>query len=235
MIIKLKKLLRNNYFANKTKQAIIYLRFRQEKKKPITTIFTDIFHSNEWKSSESISGTGSVLKQTEVIRRLLPELIKEFNIQTILDAPCGDYNWMRFVELNIKKYVGADIVEKLITRNNRLYSNENRQFVLLDLTKDILPESDLLFCRDCLVHLSYTDIRKVINNFKSSKIKYVLTTTFTNRKRNIDIPTGSWRPINLQKKPFNLPTPIYSINEQCTEKYGLYNDKSIALWRVRDL
>jgi len=232
MITKLRRLLRNNYIVNEVKKTIIYLRFWQNKRKPLTTVFTNIYKLNEWKSGESVSGTGSILNHTEVIRNTLPGLIKEFNIKIFLDAPCGDFNWMKLVDLRVEKYIGADIVDEIIIKNNHEYSNQIRRFLKMDLTKDALPEADLLFCRDCLVHLSYEDIQKVMINLKSSSIKYFMTTTFTGRKININIPTGSWRPINLQRKPFSFPAPLKLINEKYLEKGELFSDKCLALWHV---
>jgi hypothetical protein len=103
----------------------------------------------------------------------------------------------------------------------------------LDLAKDLLPQADIIFCRDCLVHLTYDEIRKVIANFKRSNSTYLLTTTFTDRRNNIDLVVQHiWRPLNLEMPPFNFPKPLKLINEKCTENDNRYNDKSLGLWRL---
>src|ERR1044072_7300935 len=62
-------------------------------------VFTDIFRSNRWGGTSSVSGSGSDLEQTRVLRRELPSLVQELQINTLLDIPCGDFNWMKEVEL----------------------------------------------------------------------------------------------------------------------------------------
>lgn len=196
-------------------------------------IFTHIFNHHGFGPSESVSGPGSNLHQTQEIRLALPKLIQEYRISSILDAPCGDFYWMRFVNLNTCKYIGVDIVKNLIEDNRKKYQSAMRAFVQIDIAAGKLPKVDLIICRDLLVHLPFTDIVKVIRNFKSSGSTYLLTTTFTGIQRNnIDISTGSWRPLNLELKPINLPRPICLINEKCTEQNGLFSDKCLGLWRL---
>lgn len=139
--------------------------------------FTEIYENNLWCSPESVSGGGSEMQNTKVIRKELPVLIQKFNIQSILDIPCGDYNWMKSVDLGNAFYIGADIVQPLVKRNKELYNNID--FRLLDLTKDILPKVDLIFVRDCLGHLSNDNVLLALKNCKESGSKYLLATSFT--------------------------------------------------------
>ena len=60
--------------------------------KSASTVFTEIYNSNHWKSSESISGEGSEIKQTESLINDLNKLLTEMNIATVYDLPCGDFN-----------------------------------------------------------------------------------------------------------------------------------------------
>jgi hypothetical protein len=203
--------------------------------KDIKETFTTIHQSNHWQGESSASGVGSDDRQTAAIQQALPDIFNSFHIETMLDLPCGDFNWMQHVPLPVKKYIGADIVEELIQNNRTRFASPQREFRVIDLTSDELPAADLLFCRDCLVHLSFEDIAKVFQNLKKSTIRYLLTTTFTNRTENQNIRTGDWRVLNLQKAPFCLPEPLLLINEQCTEGNGWYADKSLALWKVADL
>jgi hypothetical protein len=165
----------------------------------------------------------------------LSRLIKQLQVKTLLDAPCGDFHWMKKVSPKLELYIGVDIVSELIEENNRKYSAHNRQFLDLDITRDPLHKADLILCRDCFVHLSFDDIHSAISNFKKSGSKYLLTTTFTNVTRNMDIKTGGWRPLNLEIEPFHLPKPILVINENCTEGNMAYTDKSLALWELTTL
>ena len=196
-------------------------------------VFTEIYNNNLWKSSESISGTGSDISQTKSLIKDLDKLLTDMTITSVLDIPCGDFKWMQKVDLLKIDYIGADIVDELIKSNIRQYKERgNFKFKVLNLITDPLPKSDIIIVRDCLVHLSYENIYSAIKNIKSSGSKYLLATTFTNYHLNFDIVTGEWRPLNLQEKPFNFPSPILVINENCTEDNGKYKDKSMALWEI---
>ncbi len=158
------------------------------------------------------------------------------NIVSVLDIPCGDFNWMQRVDLSKIDYVGADIVEELIKNNIEQHKKqENLKFIVLNLIRDPLPKSDMIIVRDCLVHFSYEDINRAIKNIKSSDSKYLLTTTFTSYHSNHDIVTGYWRPLNLQEKPFNFPSPMLVINENYAEGNGGYLVKSMALWDIAEV
>lgn len=198
-------------------------------------IFAGIFKENIWKNEESVSGLGSSLEQTGEIIKLLPGVLTKYNIKSILDIPCGDFNWMRQINLDGIFYTGADIVKELIDTNNQKYAADNRRFLHLNLIEDEFEEHDLVFCRDCLVHLSFEDIFSSLKNIKNSSSKYFITTTFTEQKENKNIHTGGWRPLNFQKAPFNFPEPLYLLNEKCTEADGMFIDKSLGLWKVEDI
>ncbi|WP_087972291.1 class I SAM-dependent methyltransferase [Oceanobacillus rekensis] len=198
-------------------------------------IFTNIHKNNKWGSSDSVSGPGSSITQTRTLIEELPKLIKHLKVKKIIDAPCGDFNWMKEIYKDIEMYIGIDIVNEIIQRNKKEYLADNLQFIHSDIIKDQLPESDLILCRDCLVHFSFSDIRLALNNFKASHSRYLLTTTFTNRKGNTNIKTGGWRPLNLEMKPFNFPKPIHVINENCTAGSMRYTDKSLALWDLNTI
>lgn len=194
-------------------------------------IFSQIFKNNGWKSNESRSGPGSTLEQTKQIRIELQQLLRELEIKSIFDVPCGDFNWMKEINLEQLSYTGMDIVPALIEDNNKKFQNRHIKFTVGDLTKDKIPAVDLILCRDCLVHFSYKNIEKALKNIKKSGAKYLLTTSFPLHENN-DIITGDWRPINLEREPFLLPKPQRVINEKCSEGNGIYADKSLCLWEL---
>tara|TARA_Y100000589_G_scaffold329294_1_gene375421 strand:+ start:979 stop:1719 length:741 start_codon:yes stop_codon:yes gene_type:complete len=195
-------------------------------------IFTDIYLDNKWGDKNSFSGTGSNLDQTKIIIRDLPNIIKQYKIKNILDIPCGDFYWMKEIDLRELNYIGADIVSKLINKNIKEFKRTNINFQIIDLLEDKIPDSDLIFCRDCLVHFSFRDIFKALKNIKKSNSKYLMTTNFFERSTNQDISTGSWRTINLCKPPFNFPEPLLTILENCTEGDNQFSDKSLSLWEL---
>lgn len=202
--------------------------------KPINQVFTNIHASNFWGDSESVSGSGSNMVETNELMEILPVIFKTLNIKTILDIPCGDFNWMQNVNLlEIISYKGADIVHSLIEKNQRSNNRSNVSFEVLDLTSDVLPAVDLIFCRDCLVHLSNENIFQAIKNIKVSRTKYLLTTSFPDSHFNYNIVNGDWRPINLQIEPFKLnPVAIFKERE---DFIGEFKDKSLLLFEVERL
>jgi hypothetical protein len=142
---------------------------------------------------------------------------------------------MRTLELPGIRYIGADLLPELVQALAAESGGPRREFLVLDLTRDRLPRADLLLCRDCLVHLSYADIRRALANLLRSGIPYLLTTTFPAGDANEDIVTGDWRVLDLERAPFHLPPPERILNEGCTEGDGTFGDKSLGLWRVAEL
>jgi len=197
-------------------------------------IFKEIYKSHQW-SGISKSGPGSDLTQTKVIREELPKIIKELKIASLLDIPCGDFFWLKEVDLGFVNYIGADIVDDVIIQNRKMYLKKNRTFQKLNIIDDELPKVDLVFCRDLFVHFSFEDIFKSINHIIKSDSKFLLTTSFISRKKNKNISTGDWRTLNLQISPFFFPQPIGIINEKCEEGNGKFYDKSLLLWDVKEL
>lgn len=196
-------------------------------------VFNNIYKDNLWGDNDSVSGSGSNLSQTKKIIEEIPKILEKYDIKSLLDAPCGDFYWMKEIEMNIK-YIGMDIVSGVIKENQK-YKKTNRTFLVGDLTDDTLPKVDLILCRDCLVHLSFEKINLALQNFKKSGSKYLLTTSFIERDVNMNIYTGDWRPINFQIHPFNFPSPLEIIIEECSESNNAYKDKSLLLWRLEDL
>ena len=231
----LKYFLKKNKFFYRNLQDIkklydsIYLKHFAGSKEEI---FKNIYLKNKWRDKDSVSGTGSNLEQTKNLKVELSNFIQNKKIKSILDLPCGDFYWMKELNLDKLNYIGADIVPELIINNRKLHSKKNISFEILDLTKDKLPTSDIIFCRDCLVHLSFKDIFKSLENIKNSSFKFFITTNFLNRETNEDIATGSWRTINFYKAPFYFPQSIEDINEKCSEADNQYQDKVLSIWEI---
>ena len=195
-------------------------------------LFTDFYKINQWSNKESISGPGSTLEYTENIRTEIPKLLKQLNIKSILDAPCGDFNWFGRINQTLDiNYTGGDIVGPMIKNNIKQFENHRTRFIQIDITKDKLPNADLWLCRDCLIHFSDKDIFNTLSNFLKSDISYLLTTTYTESKTNKNIPTGSHRFLNLELPPFNFCKPILYIDDWIDG----HPIKKIGLWKREDL
>ncbi len=198
---------------------------------PMEYVFTKTYENGGWGCGESVSGRGSTLAETKIIREQLPVLFREMNIRSVLDVPCGDFNWMKEVAPHIERYTGADVVKNIVATNRERYGNERVQFVFADAVKDSLPRADVILCRDMLVHFPIREIYRTLRNFRASGADYLLTTTFTSCSTNADIQVADWRQLNFEQAPFNFPKPLRLIVEGCATK----PDKSLALWRFADL
>ncbi len=202
----------------------VRLLFPQNTKK----VFRSIYKRNGWGSAESISGPGSTLAYTTHLRQQLPEILHSLQIKTLLDAPCGDGNWINNVDLAGINYTGADIVPEIIEANKINYPDKN--FINANIITDDLPAADLVLCRDCFIHLRKKEIIEVIQNFKRCGIKYMLASTYP-VERNTEILTGHFRPINLELEPFNLPAPIKKIKDHIEDAAVRY----LGLWLLEDV
>ena len=216
-------------------------------------IFTEIYKCGHWKliarSRESEnnyiprSGEGSSIISTAPLRNQLTRFVKEFHINTFFDAPCGDFHWMQMVDFpSGMKYIGADIVKLLLESNQFKYPLVD--FRYFNIVEDEFPEADVWFCRDCLFHFPYDMIRKTLQNFTRSNIRYAMLTGYLglgscdmdtpegrNRAamlelgeaaggliRNANVKVGGWFPIDLFTEPFNFPQAIAVIPDNAPDQ-----------------
>jgi hypothetical protein len=193
-------------------------------------VFEQIYRRNIWGYQETVSGAGSTLSYTRTLRAALPSLLRELNVQILLDLPCGDFNWMSQVDLPVSHYIGADIVGALVADMQARYGAPHREFRILDICSDPLPDADLLLCRDCFIHLAEDMVFRALSNIVRSNIKYVLMTTYPGGQ-NRAIRTGDWHPINLQQAPYNLPAPLKVIEDWEPP----FDERHLGLWDVAAL
>jgi hypothetical protein len=198
--------------------------------------FTDVYYANGWDGTESVSGAGSTLEHTFNLRRQLPILFEKFAIRSIFDAPCGDFNWMQHVIRDCGNnnigYIGGDIVAPMIDKLNARYSAPSTSFIHVDLTKGPFPSVDLMFCRDCIQHLSFAHTRLVLQNFARSGSRYLLASTNSNPETKVpnqDITSGACRPTDLFSDPYCLPKEVsFMIEENSSAQMCLWTREQIA-------
>lgn len=212
-----------------------FLRRRRLDRKQPTEIFSDYARRNKWGDKDSRSGKGSNLESTAELRRALPLLLRELGAKSMVDVPCGDFFWMAHVDLEGIDYLGGDIVPDLIEGNRQLHARPGVAFQVIDLIRGPVPKADLIFVRDCLVHLSHNHVRAALANIARSGGTWLLSTTFPETPENRDISTGEWRAIDLTKPPFNLPQPERLLAEGQAHLKGQKSDKMLGLWRIHSL
>jgi len=198
-------------------------------------VFAEIFLKKTWTANLKnipVSGVGSGLDQTITARNVIEIALQNNRISSIVDIGCGDFTWMREMDLGEVKYTGIDIVEELIKENRTLYSSPQKTFLSLDICTDKIPSADLIICRDCLVHLSLSEIQMALKNIRESGSMYFLATTFTGISENNDIVTGLWRPINLELPPFNFPKAISYAMEDGQDSITDKINKQLGFWKL---
>jgi SAM-dependent methyltransferase len=193
-------------------------------------VFTNIFKRNWWNNNESRSGWGAELNRTVSIRAALPDFAQRHSVRSLLDAPCGDFHWMRHVQWPSGfRYVGADIVRDLIAENRLRYSDV--EFMELDVLQDPFPAVDAWLARDLMIHFPDEAVTAALNQFRKSSMRFLLATTYPNARQNNNIKFGQVRHINLCAAPFGLPPPLEILSEDDDPVTG----RVIGVWRRSDI
>lgn len=206
-------------------------------------VFKNIYQNYGFGSTESRSGPGSTLSETKNLRTKIVNLIRDKNIKSVTDFPCGDLNWIQHIFNQFEEYVGCDIVEECIEENKKKFPQF--EFKCLDLSSDEIPQSDLLIVRDVIGHQPLEVGIKMVKNILNSKCKYLLSTTWavvnenkwdkpisgSIHRENEGVDYGRFYPVNLMSEPFNLPIAEYFMEEDVyVDGFDKGNRKTLALW-----
>lgn len=155
---------------------------------------------------ETACGNGSTLRYTERLRDWLPDLIKRHGVKSLCDAGCGDKNWISQIDLGCE-YRGFD-----------LHFGEK-----LDISKDKLPDCDLILCRDVFIHMRGDLIESAISLFKQASP--LLLSTSYDKADHLDLMETKYRrSLNLSREPFNL-TLLERYEEEDKGKF-------LGLWKL---
>jgi SAM-dependent methyltransferase len=183
---------------------------------------------NERKSG-ALSGLGSEVATTKNVREELPKALAQLEVKSLLDIGCGDWNWMRHVKLPCP-YIGVDIVASVIKHNIAAFGDCDRTFIVLDAVEESVPDCDAVLVREVLFHLSFGDARKLLSNVLKTRARYLITTTDSTVKRNMEIRTGDFRELNLRIKPFRFPEPLMEISDDSVSL-----TRRMGVWQLCDL
>ncbi len=202
-------------------------------------LFTQVYKEGTWQLLESKSGLGSALTYTTHIREELPLILKKLNIKTLLDVGCGDFNWMKEIDISfLDAYLGVDIVDELIAENKHLYEKDTIRFAVANVISDPLPKADAILCRSVVSLMFEKDTLAALANMQKSGATYLLLTTCPKISLNCDLPvlmrTTLWaRPLNFERWPFAFPKPLMMISEKTEGVVSV--EKCLGVWRMKDL
>lgn len=187
-------------------------------------IFSYIYDRKVWGNNGGGSGDGSSMEYTKRTRALVEMLVYKYNIDLLVDAPCGAMTWMPSVLERIHdarpsfKYVGIDVVPSVIKNNKERIQQEYITFRQYDFSsgpiKD-LPRSkkSAIFSRDALQHLSYETITSALESFVKTSVDYLIIGSYHNNGTLAEIETGDYFPFDISKV-IDLPSPIEVISEE---------------------
>jgi len=199
--------------------------------------FNTIYKYNLWLFG---SGSGSLRINNEKYITFLTKFLKDNNITNVCDIGCGDWQLSKNIDWTGIHYLGIDVVKDVI-KKNLIYTKPNIKFICKNILDYTIPNCELYILKDIFQHLSNTNIEIIINKLLKNKYRYILIindVSYLNLNYNIE--NGLYRPIDLNKKPFNynfktiyqyrepLYILLYSISLSylfyisCKKKYKLY-------------
>ncbi len=192
-------------------------------------VFSEIYRQNAWNGDESLSGPGSGDAATHRIRREIRLLVEELEIQSVLDAACGDGYWMP----DLPGYIGIDVAPQAIRRARA--NHPERAYMSGDIASmRTLPTCQLVVTRDAMQHLSLADGQRFLDRLVTSGAGWLLASTYRGVD-NIDVATGEFYSPNLEAEPFNLGAPERLIFDGYDYQTGTeIRDpfKFLGLWRL---
>jgi hypothetical protein len=185
---------------------------------------------------ETGCGAGSTVTNTANVRAWLPMLFLELDVKTLLDAPCGDFNWMARTNLSGIDYIGVDYDAAHCRETEERdsvypqYRPRTKTVMESDLCQDRLPLcADMILCRDFLQHLPSEQVALVLINFLLSGIPWLVATSHTNITNEDISDKGMFRPLNLTQAPFGLPIPHKWITDGDGRILGLWHNRELVV------
>jgi hypothetical protein len=192
---------------------------------------------------ETANGPGSTLEATEQIREWLSGLLIRYDIQTMLDAPCGDWNWMNSANIGEVEYTGWDTDPNVIAdARERLAHMKYPPDALFErvnlLTVPEIPEYDLILSRDFFAHLPNKPIQTVLRKFEDSGTRYLLASNYPDAVNDFVYKPQDFtyfgyleRPVNLEAGPFSL-TKIEATQEKPGPSGVISQPHELALFEL---
>jgi len=194
------------------------------------------FWNRRFGTPETYCGSGSYIQNTKETISWIQDMLKLTKTKSILDLGCGDWNWMKEVNLEGIHYTGIDLDEEFIEENKEKYPQHT--FLVADALKGKYPTVDLVICRDLLLHLKDEDIAKILEKIINSKSIYFMTSShmgganrdFSNREKK-KVYTRRKRPsrrVNLLIPPWCFESPEYYVEESSQNRiFGVWKNKRI--------
>lgn len=196
--------------------------------KPLAKVFEEIYETDAWAKAEGVrrysSGPGSLPEIAGAYENFLvgwfdarPEL------RVWVDVGCGDFQVAERILARLKnppRYVGCDIAANVVAFNQEHFAREGVSFQQLDVTRDPLPDGDVVTIREVFQHLSNAAILEAIANLRA-RFKTAIVTESTPVEigtPNVDLVSG-YRTRDGHQSAVFLDLPPFSL--KLLEKHDL--------------
>jgi hypothetical protein len=167
---------------------------------PLERPFESIYRGNLWNGIETRSGPGSGTAATSAISAAILQLVGDLEIETVVDAACGEGLW----QPDLPGYLGLDVAPSAIQAARR--NHPDRDYEVADVRLGC-PTADLVICRDAIQHLSLEDGLALLGAIRRSGSTWLLASTYVGGS-NVDVAAGEWYSPDLTAHPFSLPAPM---------------------------
>ena len=174
--------------------------------------FTEIYQKNKW-GGGSGSGSNASPDNLKYIG-IIEDIINEYNIQTICDIGCGDWEFSQFINFpkNVK-YTGMDCVKSVIDQNVQDFQTKNIRFIHRSIDDNFIPEGyDLIIIKDVIQHWEDKDILDFMDQI-IQKNKYIFSTNGYKFMRDPSKNNLTQRDINNQYRYFPVDVNKYPLNQ----------------------
>lgn len=171
--------------------------------------FTKIYDKKIWGGG---SGTGSKMsRNNQKYIEILQNILQKYEINTICDIGCGDWEFSQNINFGERKYLGIDCVSSVIQNDKDKYEKDNIHFSHQIIGDDYVPKGyDLIIIKDVIQHWKDEDIMKYFTQIIDEN-KFVFS---TNGYKFMRDPTKN----NLEKRDINNQ---YRYHPVSSEKYPL--------------
>ena len=159
--------------------------------------FSEIYARGVWRGG---SGAVSNVENAVLYAAYLQHLIRKPGVRSIVDLGCGDWRFTKHIDFGNCDYLGVNIVQDVVERNQAAYGTARVRFVCSDITKFEIPACDLLVSKDVLQHLSNAHVQKVLTRMAVAQTALV-TNDF--HPVNRDCGDDDTRPLDPTAPPFH--------------------------------
>ena len=112
--------------------------------------FSKIYSKNIWGGG---SGSGSKMtRNNKKYIEILQGILAKYEIKTICDIGCGDWEFSQFIDFGEREYLGIDCVLSVIEEDRERFKGDTIRFEHKTIGDDYIPEGyDLIIIKDVIL------------------------------------------------------------------------------------